>query len=786
MRLGWRRALRHFHLTGTGHPEASGAGDPAPLQPVALRALLGLEGSGHDYPLFMPEGAGSAPVPMAALLERSLDAASDAGASVSMLRDEIPRLARAFARAAREMSPAPIPIASAIAPAFEGVAAEFDVSEAGRAELGRQLVALQAQLPGEGSLLPLDPTLPVRLHVAALTAARRPFQAALASEVRSLALQLAELLRADALHGSNGAGAGGLATTLGAAGEDLIDARGLARTLPAHRGSVRIPSERRTRVEGCLAALRGHLDRGETPAVHLLHPGEVAVPEEVLGALVVEHPDALETAAEHFDDLVRGYVELFRAVRLARLEATGTYEPELHDDVLARLDWTAFTADELMAVPAVVVVEAGERLGAALLSALSQTLVGGRPIQVLATVPAGHGGRGSATGRHPGLGYLAASHRECFVVQSTLGRPEHLYRGLLRMAHRLRPGLALVATPSWPSPVPAAVQLAAAHHGRITPCFVHDPESGPTWADRIDLSDNPHPAARCSLLEQPSLDNGEASQAEPRPFTPAHAAALDPELRRCFRVIPEDAWDEEQVEVAEYLGQWEDGPALRVPFLWVVQADGSLARAVMTRELAFGCVDRLHAWRILQELGGIDNVWARRAAEAARAAALDEAERERQARETAHAEELARVRAEAGAETVERLVRVLMDEPGLPMTPASPAPRAVAPAPATSPSAAPPAAQEPAPQEEDEALLDEPYIDTPMCTTCNECTNLNPRLFVYDDNKQARLADVSAGTFADLVIAAEKCPARCIHPGAPRPGDATATDDMKARAAPFN
>ena len=61
----------------------------------------------------------------------------------------------------------------------------------------------------------------------------------------------------------------------------------------------------------------------------------------------------------------------------------------------------------------------------------------------------------------------------------------------------------------------------------------------------------------------------------------------------------------------------------------------------------------------------------------------------------------------------------------------------------------------------------EAYIETARCTSCNECTNLNGRMFAYDDNKQAYIKDVHAGTFAQLVQAAEKCPAGIIHPGDP-------------------
>jgi hypothetical protein len=59
-------------------------------------------------------------------------------------------------------------------------------------------------------------------------------------------------------------------------------------------------------------------------------------------------------------------------------------------------------------------------------------------------------------------------------------------------------------------------------------------------------------------------------------------------------------------------------------------------------------------------------------------------------------------------------------------------------------------------------------------------------MFQYNDDRQAFVADLAAGTFAELVKAAEGCPARCIHPGSPREGDKTATPLLLTRAAKFN
>jgi ferredoxin len=88
-------------------------------------------------------------------------------------------------------------------------------------------------------------------------------------------------------------------------------------------------------------------------------------------------------------------------------------------------------------------------------------------------------------------------------------------------------------------------------------------------------------------------------------------------------------------------------------------------------------------------------------------------------------------------------------------------------------------------QEEVSEIVD-PYIDTPLCTSCNDCTNINSRMFAYNENKQAYIKDAKAGTFKELVKAAEKCPARIIHPGKPKNSSEPGLDKLIKRAEPFN
>ncbi len=116
--------------------------------------------------------------------------------------------------------------------------------------------------------------------------------------------------------------------------------------------------------------------------------------------------------------------------------------------------------------------------------------------------------------------------------------------------------------------------------------------------------------------------------------------------------------------------------------------------------------------------------------------------------------------------------------------------RGRAPGVTTAPGAEVPAPPPPAPPaiehaDADGHASDDPYVDTVRCTSCNECTNLNGRMFKLNENKQAYIADASAGTYRELVEAAEACQVAIIHPGTPRNPKEPDLDELVQRAEQF-
>jgi ferredoxin len=72
------------------------------------------------------------------------------------------------------------------------------------------------------------------------------------------------------------------------------------------------------------------------------------------------------------------------------------------------------------------------------------------------------------------------------------------------------------------------------------------------------------------------------------------------------------------------------------------------------------------------------------------------------------------------------------------------------------------------------------------CTTCNECTEINNKMFVYDDTMQAVFAEQDAGNYRELVEAAKACQVAIIHPGKPWNPDEPGLDDLIDRVELFN
>ena len=418
--------------------------------------------------------------------------------------------------------------------------------------------------------------------------------------------------------------------------------------------------------------------------------------------------------------------ELAKVIAMAGLEAEGAYVEARHDPLFAAFAPQppgADFADYLVCPADLTPDEAALAL---------QALGAGLPFKVLAQTDdlLEQAGPAALGLRVRPLVETALGLGDVFVLQSAASHLPGRLAGLRAGLARSGPALFSVYSGAGPdtAPLPPYLIAAAAEESRAFPGFVHDPDAGPDWAARFTLDGNPQPTHDWPLHQLAWEDAQHHRQGEAVAFTLADFLSCDRRVAGHFAHVTAAGWNGALVPVAEAAARSGPDPEGSVPCLFMADAEGGLHKV-----LADGAVLRearrcLARWRVLQERGGIHNSHAARAVAA-----------ERPERTAEPPAPVAHQAAEAPAEPV--------------------------PEPARNPDAA--------------------YIETSRCSSCNECININDRMFAYDANRQAAIIDPAFGTYRQLVEAAESCQVSIIHPGRPRDPDEPGLEELLERAAPF-
>ena len=793
--------LRRFHY---GEPAAA-ASTSAPagaILPALLNPYRDSSAIRYQYPLYLaPRGDSdetALAMPLGEHLSASIETFAPNAEQSKILKDNLPWLERYLRQ--KLTGPDPVDAPSLFAEAAEALQAHLGLRDSNRESLGSDLARLGTAIAEGSRYLGYGPNVALHLLVHAVRHHLEPRREALRREVEKRAAALESLLRVEKSKSPAGNEPGSVSSSAGPAARHL-DSDALSGMLGKRsHGSQDMTPERRSRIESALDELEAWDDN----AVLVRIAGQVSNPwfAGQPDVDVVESYEACATASEVFLDDAGRFGRLFAAMRIADLEIDDRYDPPVHDSWFASFDWQAFSDEELQLVTRSVALESADYLATDGLPAFSHLLGSRVPVHVLTWVraydnPAVKPGEGPFDAYRFELANFGIGHRQAVVAQTSAARHEELLAGFLCAIGSNRTSLHLVnrgtqTKTSKPILEPWFV-ASAALESRAHPFLLVDPDAGDHAARRFRFDGNPQPDADWPIetLQYRGADGDDTTME--LAFTFADYALLMPALHEHFRMVPEGFESKELVTVADYLEADEEGLDRRVPFVWGIDEKGVLVRLVVSRALVFAFRDRLNYWHTLQELAGIQNYYVEEAIERIieeQRAAL-EAEREQLRKE--HAEELEAVRSEAAGEAMGQLVDVLMgaDLSGMVVGGGQLATMPAArPAETEAPAEDEPAAAEAAPDEaeepEEELSFDEPWLDTPACTTCDDCMGINKMMFAYNDDKQAFLTDPTAGTYEDLVRAAEICPAKCIHPGKPLNPNEPNLEELMARAAPFN
>jgi pyruvate-ferredoxin/flavodoxin oxidoreductase len=555
--------------------------------------------------------------------------------------------------------------------------------------------------------------------------------------------------------------------------------------------------------------------------------------------------DAPSIAIGVFEGHMRRMGDNFVSVRRAEFLLADEYEESAHEQEFVEFDWRRFTEEEFDLCPPVLAMGGDGAMLDIGFQNVSRLLASGKPIRVVVLdtqVYSNTGGQACTSGftgqvadmsaygkaqhgkeeARKEMALIALAHRGAYVLQTSQASPAHMIEGIIRGLHYKGPAVFNLYTPC---PVehglademaPHAARLAL--ESRAFPFMIYDPSSGDTWAECVDLNGNPEIEEDWPTYELTYADEEGNRQTLELPLTVADWAATENRFKKQFKRIRREDWSEEQVPFHEFMKLDREDRAGKTPFINLLGKDGKLDRMAAAKEMVTLAEDRLLFWDQLRELAGYkvapsvrDQIAYQLEDEFDQKAAALRAEYEAKILElkTSYPQIIARKMAEGliassrgGEDRVADVLKRAATTPGLrPITLTADqegllsgngggAAVAAPPAPAEAKTAetgaeveAPPAEVD---AEEEEGLVMEPYIETARCTSCNECININKKLFAYNDAKQAYIKDPKAGTFAELVQAAERCTAKIIHPGTPLNPKERDIEKWIERAKPFN
>jgi pyruvate-ferredoxin/flavodoxin oxidoreductase len=291
----------------------------------------------------------------------------------------------------------------------------------------------------------------------------------------------------------------------------------------------------------------------------------------------------------------------------------------------------------------------------------------------------------------------------------------------------------------------SARQAKLAVESRAYPLFRYDPDAGKTPAECFDLEGNPALDRDWPSYTVRYREGGREKELE-LPMTFADFAITEVRFRKQFRMAPPDTWNDTMVPLAEFLDLDADDREGSFPYIWAVDRTGELSRLLVSKPMVESCEDRRDFWTMLRALAGVGEA------------------------ELSRDEIAAEVRSEVVGNITAGLLQLVGGSAGE-LGAALPGVAGPTPAPAAAVA-------------DGDYLV--PWIDTAQCTACDECTELNPKIFVYNEDKLAIIRDPNGGPYRDLVKAAEKCTARVIHPGLPRDRSAKDIDKWIQRGEKYN
>ncbi len=799
-RAYWR-TLRAFFRSGKGGNLPMDA-DGAHCYPALLAPYRNRPQMERNFPFWMEEAEGGQIMPLHELLTERIARFAPGEDEAKILKDNL-LLLEVIVREKMQFAEDAYQAFSVIDDALVTLIGRLNISGAEGETFTNDVNSLRKHIPRQGLLVPFSSNAPFYLLAALvrehLTGKRKTLQ----TKIQRLGAQLKDILAVERDKSPEAHSPEKLQDSLDFAAS-YFNFEELAAVMPTG-GSAAMPEERLHRIEKIVAVLEDIGSDFFQKNAFIILAEELTESASVdwentfakSTLLVAQSGQVCRLTMQVFDEKMAKFATLFAAIRTAALEVGNHYFQEIHGDFFAHFDWRSFTAEELAVCPPILLYTKDTSLIENELNEFSQLLTSMRPVKMLVLKQGVGADVGGFTFRQE-LSALAIAHRNAYIMQSPSVAPGKLVKGFRQGLISQVPSLFYVITPMTLETNQGSPNIwtRAAIVGREFPSFVYNSEQGERWGSRFNILENPQPAADWPQYRLHFRDDKGDEQLLDLPFTFADFAALDIQYARYFHLVPPQFWSDNLVPLGDYLNFSPEALYAKVPYIWVVDDENHLQKAAVAWPLVLTCRERLDFWHYLQENAGIHSYHVDQSTEGLRREMETEFLSKTAELETAH--EKAR---EAEVQVaIERIITALLDMDSEELTatlaavplstvnatiPESLSVKSPAPTPQVAVGEGP---QPLATKQEAKGAtsLGGPWIESALCTSCNDCINLNKRMFKYNENKQAFIADPKAGTFRELVVAAEKCPVCIIHPGSPMNPNEPGLEGLIKRAEKFN
>ncbi|MBF0264023.1 MAG: 2-oxoacid:acceptor oxidoreductase family protein [Gammaproteobacteria bacterium] len=463
--------------------------------------------------------------------------------------------------------------------------------------------------------------------------------------------------------------------------------------------------------------------------------------------------------------------EGFKTIRMAELEIAKNYDKQKHDDFFAYFNWKHFSDEEWLLCPPVVSVGGDGAMYDIGFQNLSRVLMSQFPIKILVLdtqVYSNTGGQACTSGftgqvsDMAGFGkvwkgkpeirkeisLIAMAHRNAYVLQGSIANTTHLLEGFIDGLNSRRPALFNCYAACQPEHGIAddktMMQNKLAVESRAYPLFRFNPDDGVGFDECCSIAGNPALEDDWQSYPLNYTDDLGMEKTLQLPMTFADFAITEGRFRKHFKQAPVGSWNDNMVRLDKFIALDESERQDRFPFIWTVNSKNELTRVMVSETMVEACEDRLHFWQMLKSLLPLEKVV--------------DTEQLKQQWQQEMAQKIGRnlmsvIFQDSSASKNIELQQEVDTE-----------------------------LQNNEPSEASENGYEPVWIDTSSCDSCEECIGINAKIFAFNDNRQAQVIDPKAGSYEDIVKAAEKCTVSCIHPGTPWNMDEKNVDKLIKRA----